>query len=211
MNDLWGELIDEEITHDYLSLILNELNKVAVFMQDNDRSRGIRPDIIRRFLSYCLTDDERAQIYGLPPGCRLRENAKIISPERLTCGSYVWIGEGAVIDASGGLEIGDHTSIGLYVLVWTHSSYLANIQEANIIGSSLIKRKATRIGRGCFIAGHSVIYPGVNIPDHTVVLPMSVVTNSIEEQACVVGGVPARKIRALTAEELFTMEDQASR
>ena len=148
-----------------------------------------------------MTDDERAELFGLPEGCRIRENAKIISPENLKCGKYVWIGEGAILDASGGLEIGDHTAIGLYVLVWSHSSYLANVSLNNVIASPLIERKPTKIGKGCFIAGHSVIYPGVTIGDKVVVLPMSVVTKDIPSN-CIVAGAPARKIKDLDEEEI---------
>ena len=67
-----------------------------------------------------MTDDKRAELLGLPEGRQIRENAKIISIEHSKCGKCVWIGEGAVLDASGGLEIGDHTSIGLYCLIWTY-------------------------------------------------------------------------------------------
>ena len=92
--------------------------------KNTERNRKLREQILTYHISSVMTDDERAQLLGLPEGCRIRENAKIISPENFKCGKYVWIGEGAILDASGGLEIGDHTSIGLYVLVWTHSSYL---------------------------------------------------------------------------------------
>jgi len=169
--------------------------------KNTERNRKLREQILTYHISSVMTDDERAQLLGLPEGCRIRENAKIISPENFKCGKYVWIGEGAILDASGGLEIGDHTSIGLYVLVWTHSSYLANITLDNTIGNPLIERKPTKIGKGCFIAGHSVIYPGVTIGDRVVVLPMSVVTKDIPSN-CIIGGVPAKKIKDLDEEEI---------
>ena len=65
----------------------------------------------------------------------------------------------------------------------------------------LIERKPTKIGKGCFIAGHSVIYPGVTIGDRVVVLPMSVVTKDIPSN-CIIGGVPAKKIKDLDEEEI---------
>ena len=57
-----------------------------------------------------------------------------------------------------------------------------------------------------FHRGPSVIYPGVTIMDRTVVLPMSVVTKNINEEKCIVGGVPARKLRDLSDEELSLMD-----
>jgi acetyltransferase-like isoleucine patch superfamily enzyme len=129
----------------------------------------------------------------------MRENAKIISPEKFKCGEYVWIGEGAILDASGGLTIGDHTSVGLNVMIWSHTSYLTNVTYSNYMSSPLIERKPTVIGSGCFIAGPSVIYSGVTIGDKTVILPMSVVTKDIKG-SCIVAGSPARVVKALTDE-----------
>jgi acetyltransferase-like isoleucine patch superfamily enzyme len=178
--------------------------------KENERNRILRSQILTYVISQVMTDDERAQLLGLPEGCRIRENAKIISPENFKCGKFVWIGEGAILDASGGLEIGDHTSIGLYVLVWTHQSTLTNLTLNNISGNPLIERKPTKIGKGCFIAGHGVIYAGVNIGDYVVVLPMSVITKDVPNN-CMVGGAPAKVIRKLTKEEINKMVQERMR
>jgi len=69
-----------------------------------------------------MTDDKRAELLGLLEGYRIRKNAKIISIEHFKCGKYVWVGEGSVLDASGRLEIGDHTNICLYCLIWTYTN-----------------------------------------------------------------------------------------
>jgi acetyltransferase-like isoleucine patch superfamily enzyme len=164
-----------------------------------ERNALLRPEILRHFISGVMTDDERAALFDLPAGCRMREGAKILSRELFACGEYVWIGEGAVLDASGGLDIGAHTSIGLNVMVWSHSSHLANLAMNNEIGSALIERKRTRIGSGCFIAGPSVIYPGVTIGDRVMVLPMSVVTRDVPSGSLVAGS-PAVVKRELTQE-----------
>lgn len=161
-----------------------------------DRNNNLREQVLKAFISGVMTDDERAELYGLPEGCRMRENAKIISQKNFKCGKYVWIGEGAILDASGGLEIGDHTSIGLNVMIWSHTSFLANITMDNKIGNPLIARSKTTIGSGCFIAGPSVIYHGVTIGDRTIVMPMSVVTKDIPGN-CIVGGSPAKVIRTI--------------
>lgn len=181
--------------------VLDELVKAfssAEFL-DGDRQRVLRDSILQRFVGQLMTDDERATLLGLPPGCRIRENAKIISPENLVCGESVWIGEGAVLDASGGLEIGSHTSIGLSVFLWSHSSYLTNLAMANHSGSSLIERKKTKIGSGCFIAGPSTVLHGVTIGDKCVVLPMSVVNKDIPSYSMVAGN-PARIIKTISEE-----------
>lgn len=166
---------------------------------DGERQDLFRDMVVRQFISQVMTDDERAANLGLPAGCRVRENVKIISPENFTCGESVWVGEGAVLDASGGLEIGSHTSIGLSVYLWSHTSYLTNLAMANQPGSQLIERKKTRIGSGCFIAGPSTILHGVTIGDKCVVLPMSVVNKDVPSYSMVAGN-PARVIKTISEE-----------
>jgi acetyltransferase-like isoleucine patch superfamily enzyme len=173
------------------------IDKTFSVMKKDERNDLLREQIFTYAASQVLTDDERAKLLNLPEGCRIRENAKIISPENFKCGRNVWIGEGAILDASGGLEVGDHTSVGLYVMLWSHSSYLTNLAMANYSGSDLIERKPTKIGKGCFIAGHSVVYHGVTVGDRTVVLPMTVITKDIKGN-CIVGGSPAKVIRELS-------------
>lgn len=170
--------------------------KTTLFKQ-SERNNKLRPQILEQFVSSLMTDEERAAFLDLPEGCRIRENAKIFSKEKLKCGKYVWIGENAIIDASGGLTIGDHTSIGLDVKIWTHTTFLANLKLDNVIGSKLTIRKKTKIGKGCFIAGPSVVYHGVTIGDKVLVLPMSVVTEDIPSNT-MVAGAPAKVIKKIT-------------
>ena len=113
--------------------------------KNTERNNELRSDRLKTFISGVMTDDERAELWGLPEGCRMRENAKIIAPENFNCGRYVWIGEGAMLDASGGLDIGDHTTIGTNALVWSHTSVFANLTMDNRIGSPLNARKKTVI------------------------------------------------------------------
>lgn len=165
------------------------------------RNDAIRAELARYNAAAHLTDDERATYFGLPEGCRIRPNAKIISPDKFRCGEFVWIGEGAILDASGGLEIGAHTSIGLNTMIWSHSSHLCNLLMQNEIGSKFIYRKPTKVGSGCAINGPSVILPGVSIGDRVVLLPMSVVARDLPSN-CVAGGNPARMIESITEEYL---------
>lgn len=166
------------------------LDEVLAARVDSERNRGLRREIALRFLAQLLTDDERARLFGLPASCRVRENTKILMPDKLVCGEHVWIGENAYIDASGGLEIGDHSTVGVGVYVWTHTSVLANLQHANVPGGTHVLRRPVRIGRGCYIVGPSVINPGVTVGDGALVLPMSVVTRDVPP-GTVVAGAPA--------------------
>lgn len=163
---------------------------------DTERTRALRLELLTRALRTVMTDDERALANRLPAGCRMREGAKILSPERLVCGEYVWIGEGVIVDASGGLEIGDHTTLGSGCYIWSHSSVMANILMDNRPGNPHIVHSKTRIGCGSFIGGPSVVYSGVSIGDRCIVMPMSVVNSDVPDNT-MVGGTPAKVIKQI--------------
>lgn len=166
---------------------------------DTERTRGLREDILRNLLALAMTDNERAAMLGLPLGCRVRESAKVISPKNLICGEHVWVGENVVLDASGGLTVGSHTTFAVGSLVWTHSSIFSNIMMDNRSGNPWIVRKPTQIGSGCYIGGPSSIYPGVKIGNQVIVLPMTVVTEDVPDNV-MIGGSPAKVIRTIDDE-----------
>jgi acetyltransferase-like isoleucine patch superfamily enzyme len=148
---------------------------------DDERSNRLRPQILTELVGEYMNDAERAKLYGLPENTRIRQRAKIVSPENLVIGDHCWIGEGAVLDASGGLN----------TLVFTHSSWLANMTLQNHSGSDLIERKPVKIGKGCFIGGLVVIMAGVTIGDFATVQPNSVVAKDVPPRSLVAGN-PAR-------------------
>jgi acetyltransferase-like isoleucine patch superfamily enzyme len=152
---------------------------------DSNRNNAIRHSICKDIAARVLTDDERASFYGLPSGCSMREGAKIIAIENLQIGEHCWIGENAILDASGGLSIGSHCSIGLSVFIWSHSSHLSSLTMQNQIGNKLIDRKSTTIGDGCFIAGPSVVQPGVHIGNKVLVKPFSTIDSDIPDRSIV--------------------------
>lgn len=176
-------------------------------LKQSIRNVNLRSQILSSLIGKVLTDDERANYLGLPEGCRIREGAKIISPEKLTIGEYCWIGENAILDASGGLSIGSHCSIGLSVYVWSHSSHLTNLSMNNTIGSELVERSSTKIGSGCFIAGPSVILPGVTVGDKVLVRPFSTIDKDIPSRSLVDG--KEVKTNVFTEERIERLVDRA--
>lgn len=143
----------------------------------------IRQQILDYHATECMSDVERARYFGLPEGCRMRERAKIIFPKKLKIGINCWIGEGAILDAQGGLEIGDNVSVGLGVMIWSHDSMKLNIRGINTREhSDQIVRKPTKVGSNCFIAGPAVIMPGVTIGNKCVIAPMSVVYEDLPDR-----------------------------
>lgn len=169
------------------------IDEILATKIESPRNANLRRHIALRWLSELLADDERAKLYGLPASCRVREQTKILMPEKIICGEHVWIGENAFIDASGGLEIGDHTTIGVGVYVWTHTSILSNLLGENEPGGKHVIQRPTRIGSRCYIVGHTVLNPGITIGDGAVVLPSSCVTADVKAGS-IVAGAPARPI-----------------
>lgn len=182
--NLIERFIDGENSADeFLVEFLKALKKLPY--QNCDRNKELRREISLRLASMILTDDERASLLQLPPGCRIREGAKILSKENLKIGENCWIGENAILDASGGLEIGSNTSIGLGVFVWSHAGHLSNLSGENKIGSSKIIRKKTVIGSNCCIFGPSVILPGVTIGDKCVIRPLSRIEQDVPSRSVI--------------------------
>jgi len=67
------------------------------------------------------------------------------------------------------------------------------------------KSKPIVLGQSCWIGMNSVILPGVQLGDRTIVAAGAVVTKSFPEGNCVLAGVPAKKIKEL--EESNPMTD----
>lgn len=172
-------------------------------MVESARNDQLRIEIATRLASQILTDDERATFFGLPEGCRIREGAKILSPEKLAIGKQCYIGENAILDASGGLKIGENCTIAASVFVWSHSSHLANLGEDNTPNSKLIKREQTSIGNRVFIAGPSVVLSGSIVGDNVVVRPFSTVSGFVESGSLVDGSTVTPKV--FTAERIMQM------
>jgi acetyltransferase-like isoleucine patch superfamily enzyme len=156
-----------------------------MFQLDDDTDPQLREQILRYHQSEGMTDRERARFLGLPEGCRMRERAKILAPEKLTLGRNVWIGEGALLDAQGGLTIGDFTQIGLNVMIWSHSSHQQALQSRTCVDREGIVYKPTRIGKNCFIAGPSVIAAGVTIGDRVIIQPLTFVGRDVGDDTIV--------------------------
>ena len=162
---------------------------------DEDTDDSLRKQILTYHISGVLTDRERARLLNLPRGCRIRERAKILKPENFRCGENVWIGEGAVLDAQGGLEIGDNTQVGLNVMIWSHTSHNQAISGKTGSGTKEgIEYKSTKIGKNVLIAGPSVIAPGVTIGDGAIISPLTFVSRDVPDDAVL---SPHRDLRNL--------------
>lgn len=166
-----------------------------MFTLDENADSKLRNQILLYHMSDVLTDRERAKFLGLPEGCRIRERAKILAPENLKCGRYVWVGEGAVLDAQGGLTIGDYTQIGLNTMIWSHTSHRQAISGQTGISKNNIVYKPTTIGNNCFIAGPSIVAPGVTIGDRVLISPLTFVDRDVPDDTVLSGNRELRQLQ----------------
>ncbi len=87
------------------------------------------------------------------------------------------------------VEIGDNVTIAGNVMFVTHDNSISKVIE----GKTDIFGKIT-IGNNCFIGSNATILYGVSLCDNVIVAAGSVVTNSFNESAIIIGGNPAKKI-----------------
>lgn len=89
------------------------------------------------------------------------------------------------------ISIGKNCTISTDVSFITHDAsigvFLGRQNQSDICGR-------IHIGDNCFIGNRAIIMYGVSIPHDTIVAAGSVVTKSIEESGCIIGGNPAKVI-----------------
>lgn len=128
---------------------------------------------------------------------RVSTHTRIEHPATLDIGDHVFIGHFTMLDASGGLSIGEGCQITNYVSILTHSSHRA----IRLMGRAYFDhaaptgyvRRATRIGAYSFIGPHSVIAPGAQIGRGVLVQAYSYVAGEVPDFA-IVAGQPARVV-----------------
>jgi acetyltransferase-like isoleucine patch superfamily enzyme len=107
--------------------------------------------------------------------------------------SSFYLGYGSVVTAEHRIDFTDRVSIGRHSIfggrnssIWTHN------RRAGV---------AVEIGNYCYVGSEIRMAPGARIPDCSIVGMGSVVTRPIEESYSMIAGVPARRRRALNAED----------
>jgi acetyltransferase-like isoleucine patch superfamily enzyme len=114
--------------------------------------------------------------------------------EQIEIGSHTRIQNGCCLWASPNARIvvGDHTGLGPGTMVFSSNHRFA---AGRPYPEQPWSERDVVIGRNVWVGAGSIILPGVTVSDDTVVAAGSVVTRSLPGGS-VVGGVPARVIRA---------------
>ena len=97
------------------------------------------------------------------------------------------------IDATNGIEIGDYTNIG-------PGAGLISLSRDVIDTTINTKNPPMCIGAFCWMEMNAVVLPGVVLGNFTTVGAGTVVTKSFPEEDCIIGGNPAKVIKALDKE-----------
>jgi acetyltransferase-like isoleucine patch superfamily enzyme len=128
--------------------------------------------------------------------------SKVYDIENILVGvdAYPGISNGCYIQGKGKIFIGDYTQIAPNVVIVSanHDPYDS---RKHIPGP-------VRIGKYCWIGAGAKIMPGVELGDWTVVGAGAVVTRGVPEGYCVIGGVPAKKIKDLDKEKCIPFENK---
>jgi maltose O-acetyltransferase len=125
-----------------------------------------------------------ASSFTLTGGRAARRNLKI--------GVRCYINHGCLFDALASIDIGDEVSFGHEVLITTSAHRIGAPERRG----GLVEPEPVRIGDGAWLGSRAIILPGVEVGDGAIVAAGAVVTRSVPPNV-VVGGTPARVIRAL--------------
>ncbi len=131
------------------------------------------------------------------PHTRISSATRIESPERLDIGDHVYVGPFNLLDASGGLQIGEGVQVTTHCALLTHSSH----QALRLAGRAYWGharppgevRAATSIGAYSFIGPHCVVMAGSRIGRGVLVKAYSYIDGEVPDFA-VVAGRPARVV-----------------
>ncbi|WP_181437912.1 DapH/DapD/GlmU-related protein [Curtobacterium sp. MCLR17_034] len=112
---------------------------------------------------------------------------QIRSARRLTIGARTSVGDGAILDARGGLTLGSDVNLSTQVHIWTAQHAWDSPDFAYVSAP-------VNIGDHAWLSTRVTVLPGVSIGEGAVVAAGSVVTKDLAPYG-LYGGVPARKLR----------------
>jgi galactoside O-acetyltransferase len=121
---------------------------------------------------------------------RLRMPVVLYGAENLRFGSSIDVGEFVVLRASGGLTIGDRVLIAAHAVLTTRGHPEAPPRYDRVVDAPVTIEDDVWIGAG------AIVHPGVTVGRGAIVAAGAVVTSDVAPMT-IVGGVPAREIRAI--------------
>ncbi len=139
---------------------------------------------------------QRAKSLGWGEGSNVFDNCVVIGD--VAVGKNTFVGPNTYLDGSGGLEIGDNVTIGVAVMIATHTAVFRVLTG----GKSGLIRKSVSIGSRTFVGPASFIEMGVSIGDCCVINAHSVIKQGMKIPSnSIVHGNPARIIGEVVFDE----------
>lgn len=134
------------------------------------------------------------QCAALGTSVRLRMPVVVYSPENLTLGSQVDIGEFVVLRANGGMKIGSRVLIAAHAVLTTRGHPILPPRFGQTVDAPIVVEDDVWIGAS------AVVLPGVTIGHGSIVGAGAVVTRDVPPDT-IVGGVPSRPLRSTSSRE----------
>lgn len=128
--------------------------------------------------------------------------AEVWSPERLEYGRGSIVGRGCIVDARGGIAIGDHVNIGSETILMTAKH---DVQDPGFTDAYA----PISIGDHAWLAVRTTVLGGVTIGEGAVVAAGAVVTRDVAPYT-IVGGVPAVPLGERTRDLRYTLGYRAN-
>jgi acetyltransferase-like isoleucine patch superfamily enzyme len=126
------------------------------------------------------------------PGLRLAAGIRLFGVNKLAVGANCRIGLNNLIQANGGVEMGDNVVLGPGVNI--ESVNHVYVDPYRPITEQGYVRKPIYIGSNVWIGTNVFVMPGAHICDGVVISAGSVVGGKVVEPYAVIAGNPARKI-----------------
>jgi maltose O-acetyltransferase len=126
------------------------------------------------------------------PGLRLFPGIRLFGVEKLAVGANCWIGLDTIIQASGGVEMGDNVVLGPGVKIWSVNHVYTDPYRP--IVEQGYDHKPVVIGSNVWIGANAFVMPGAHICEGVVISAGSLVGGKVVEPYAVIAGNPARKI-----------------
>lgn len=133
------------------------------------------------------------------------QGVQFYSPEQITLGNHVWIGNNVKIDGRGTVNIGDGCIIARDTELISSNHYFQGDDLMEVPYDKRFIAKPIVIGENVWIGIRVVVLPGVEIGEGAVIGACSVVTKNVPALA-IVAGNPARVIRYRDSEQYYKLK-----
>jgi putative colanic acid biosynthesis acetyltransferase WcaF len=125
-----------------------------------------------------VLDQPELDLITLEDGAYIDPSCTVIHPERLVLRRGAFVGAEGLIDATGGVEIGEAVRISYRCTIISNTHHISrSVWRRSQEGD---RHRPVLIERGCWIGAAVTLYPGVTVREGCVVNAGSVVATSTE-------------------------------